>query len=429
VLEIIRPDSRQYAAVRHVYGAAGSPAIVLRPTSTEEVAEALAVYGDIGGELSIRSGGHGISSIATNTGGTVIDLSRLSAIDRTGDTTVRIGPGAHWGHVARQLTPWGLAISSGDSGDVGVGGLATTGGIGLMGRAHGLTIDHITGVDIVTAGGAIHRASTTENPDLFWGVRGAGANLGIVTSFDFDAAPVGNVAQATIGYQLGDATEFLRLWGDAVENAPREISAFLYLFGGDNPFGQTTVVYAGDDADAATSALTSFLQLPGVAGQRAALVPYAAVPMTTDAPHTGQQSAFTHTGLADHLDQDLATRLAALLAEGSTQMLQIRSVGGAINDVPADATAYAHRHQNFSVTAIAASASARFDAAWHPAHERMTGMYLSFESGRDPGRVLEAFPAETLARLRKLKVAWDPTGLFRQNFDVSEPTAKEGRRA
>ncbi|WP_382303619.1 FAD-binding oxidoreductase [Herbiconiux sp. UC225_62] len=427
MLDIVRAADPDYASLQHVYGATGAPAAILRPRTAEEVAEALALARETGGELAIRSGGHGISSISTNVGGTVIDLGRLNGIERLDDTVVRLGPGAHWGHVAAELYPWGLAISSGDSGDVGVGGLGTTGGIGLMGRAHGLTIDRLRSAELVTADGVLHRVSASEEPELFWAVRGAGANIGIVTSFEFEAAATPVVAQATIAYQLNDVAGFLESWGELVEQSPREISAFLYMGAGSVPFAQATVVFASDDADAALAALTPFTELPGMAGQRAQIVPYAAVPLTTDAPHSGQQRAFTHTGLVDHLDRAVARRLATLLAEGSTQMVQIRSAGGAINDVPSEATAYAHRHQNFSVTAIAGADSPRFAAAWEPVHALMTGMYLSFESGRDPGRIMEAFPPATLSSLRAIKAEWDPDGVFNQNFDVTRSRLEPAR--
>ncbi|GAA2247171.1 FAD-binding oxidoreductase [Herbiconiux moechotypicola] len=420
MLDIVRAADPDYASLRHVYGATGAPDAILRPRTSEEVVEALSFARETGGALAIRSGGHGISSISTNVGGTVIDLGRLDDVERLDDRLVRVGPGARWGHVAEALSPWGLAISSGDSGDVGVGGLATTGGIGLLGRAHGLTIDRMRAARLVTADGGLHRVSAMEEPDLFWAVRGAGANIGIVTSFEFEAAPTSRVAQATLAYQLDDAADFFRRWGEAVERSPREISAFLYVGAGSVPFAQATVVFSTDDVDAARDALVPFTELPGLLGQRAQIVPYSRVPVTTDAPHNGQQTAFTHTGLADHLDEPVSRALAVLAGEGSTQMVQIRSAGGAINDVPQNATAYAHRHQNFSVTAIADTWSARFDAAWEPVHELMSGMYLSFESGRDPGRILEAFPPETLQRLRGIKTRWDPEGVFHQNFDVTE---------
>ncbi|MFJ9582616.1 FAD-binding oxidoreductase [Streptomyces acidicola] len=114
--------------------------------------------------------------------------------------------------MAAALHPWGLSISSGDSGDVGLGGLATTAGIGLMGRAHGLTIDHLVAAEVVTADGAIHTVDTERDPDLFWAVRGAGANVGIVTSMDFSAAPVPVVAHAAIQFLVDRIAPFLRAW-------------------------------------------------------------------------------------------------------------------------------------------------------------------------------------------------------------------------
>jgi FAD/FMN-containing dehydrogenase len=101
-------------------------------------------------------------------------------------------------------------------------------------------------------------------------------------------------------------------------------------------------------------------------------------------------------------------------------MVQIRSAGGAINDVPADATAYAHRHQNFSLTAVSTEPKNRFDAAWAPVKNHIDGIYLSFESDHGPEDVRRAFPPTTLRRLRALKRQWDPDGVFNQNFDIRE---------
>jgi FAD/FMN-containing dehydrogenase len=419
VLDLIRPGDVRYPGVQHVYMATGSPAAVVRPRSAAEVPEALAFARAQGEAIAIRSGGHGISSISTNSGGVVVDLGALRAVERLDDAHVRIGPGARWGGVARTLFPWGMAISSGDSGDVGVGGLATTGGIGLMGRAHGLTIDQLTAAEVVTADGRSVRASETEHPDLFWALRGAGANFGIVTSFEFRPATTPVVVQATVAYALRDVAGFLERWGRVVETARREISAFLYLMGGPSPFAQATIVYAGDDTTAAGAALEPFLRLPGVVQQRAQLVPYASVPLTTDAPHTGQQAAIAHTGLADHLDPELAAATAALLRGGAADMVQIRSAGGAINDVPADAAAYAHRHQAFSVTAVSTRDRGAFADAWRPLRALMDGIYLSFESDHQADDVQRAFPPATLARLRELKRHWDPDRVFTQNFDLS----------
>lgn len=418
-LHIITPGDPGYKDVRHVYSATGSPARVLLPVDADQTARALEIAVGQGDPFSIRSGGHGISSIATNDGGTVIDLRHLDHVEHVGSATVAIGAGARWGAVARSLYGWGLALTSGDSGDVGVGGLATTGGIGLLGRAQGLTIDRIRAAEIVTADGRIMRVSHDEHPDLFWAIRGAGANVGIVTRFEFEAGTTPTVARAALAYDISDVATFLTEWGRQVEAAPREISAFLYIGAGARPFAQATVVYAGDDAAAATRALTPFTELPDIVGARAELVPYPAVPLTSGAPHVGQQPAVMHTALVEHLDDDLAADIGELLESNGAQMIQIRSAGGAINDVPADATAYAHRHQNFSVTAVADHATQAFDDAWEPIRARRDGIYLSFESNHRPEDIDAAFPAPTLARLRTIKHEWDPDGVFTQNFDAT----------
>ncbi|BBH69936.1 FAD-binding protein [Actinoplanes sp. OR16] len=418
MIETIRPGDPRYQDVRDVYTATGSPAQVLRPRTAEQVAESLARAAELGGPLSIRSGGHGMSSIATNRGGTVIDLGHLNAVEAPvdGGDLVRVGPGARWGDVAGLLSPYGLAISSGDSGDVGAGGLATTGGLGLLGRAHGLTIDNLVAAEVVTADGRVRTVDAEHEPDLFWGMRGAGANLGIATSLLIRAARVPAVVHATVQYEVRDPAVFLRAWGEAVEAAPRAVSAFLYLLGGGAALA--TIVYAGDDVPAAQSALDPFLRLAPRYGQRAVLTPYAGVVAAGGEPHRGQQRARTHSGLAVHLDHDVTTRLAALIGSGFGQMLQIRSAGGAINDVAADATAYAHRHQNFSVTAVADGRFDAFDRAWDEVRPALDGLYLSFESAFTPERLAEAFPPATLARLREIKSKVDPENVFHQNFPI-----------
>src|SRR5690606_17127009 len=139
--------------------------------------------------LSVRSGGHGISGRSTNDGGIVVDLSRLNAIDvlDADRRLVRVEPGARWMQVAAALDEHGWAISSGDYGGVGVGGLATTGGIGFLAREHGLTIDRLRAVEVVLADGSSVRADAEHHAELFWAVRGAGANVGIVPAFEFEA--------------------------------------------------------------------------------------------------------------------------------------------------------------------------------------------------------------------------------------------------
>ena len=211
-LHAIEPGDFGYADVRSTYMRGGSPAIVLQPDSPAQVADAIAFarrHPDAA--LAVRSGGHGISGRSTNDGGIVIDLRRLDDIEVLDEERrlVRIGPGARWMEVAAALGEHGWALSSGDYGGVGVGGLATAGGIGFLAREHGLTIDHLRAAEIVLADGSIVRADAETRPELFWAIRGAGANVGIVTSFEFEVDEVGEVGWAQLAFQVDDVAEFL----------------------------------------------------------------------------------------------------------------------------------------------------------------------------------------------------------------------------
>jgi FAD/FMN-containing dehydrogenase len=161
-------------------------------------------------EISVRSGGHGVSGRSANDGGIVIDLSRMNSVEVLDAESgrVRVEPGARWGDVARVLTRHGLAMSSGDYGDVGVGCLATAGGIGFLSRKYGLTIDHVTAAEIVVADGRRFRVDADHHPDLFWALRGAGGNFGIVTAFALDAYKLENVAYATLTMDATRTADF-----------------------------------------------------------------------------------------------------------------------------------------------------------------------------------------------------------------------------
>jgi alkanesulfonate monooxygenase SsuD/methylene tetrahydromethanopterin reductase-like flavin-dependent oxidoreductase (luciferase family)/FAD/FMN-containing dehydrogenase len=409
----VAPGDRDYARVRSTYMRTGAPALVLRPEDAGEVADTLAYAREQDGPLAIRSGGHGISGRSTNHGGTVIDLSRLNEIT-VADGRVWVGPGARWGHVARALAPHGLAISSGDYGDVGVGGLATAGGIGLLSRSRGLTIDRVTGAELVLADGSQVRAEE----DLLWAVRGAGANFGIVTAFELDALPLSDVVFATMAFEGGELARLLERWGDLVEAAPRELTSFLYAF--DRGIVRLLNVYAGDDTKAAVATLTPLLEIGPLLDQQAQLAPYAAILPPHDNRHHGSQAQpLVSNGNAVHVAGELAERLADGVSSGVAPWLAIRSVGGAVNDVDPAATAYAHRHQNFNVSSVAFGASEEaFHEHWDELRPHLDGLYLSFETDERPERLHDAFPGETLARLRELKAHYDSEGVFDQNFPI-----------
>ncbi|VTR78230.1 LLM class flavin-dependent oxidoreductase [Cellulomonas hominis] len=421
----VEPGDVGYAAVRSTYMRGGRPGLVLRPDSTAEVVAALAFARGQDVPLAIRSGGHGISGRSTNDGGIVVDLGRMNAIEVLDVATrrVRIEPGARWGEVAEALQPYGWALTSGDYGGVGVGGLATAGGIGFLVREHGLTLDHLRAAEVVLADGSVVRASEDENPDLFWGVRGAGANLGVVTSFEFEVDEVGDVGFAQLVFDATDTEQFLVDWGATVEAAPRDTTAFLIMGPprGGRVVAQVMAMVDSDDPDTIIERLQPFALIAPLLQQQVQVVPYSAV-VSTPAHHTSDGEPVTRTGMAEHLTPALAADAARLVRSGVTPFFQIRAAGGAVHDVPADATAYAHRSASFSVLAMGSSRR-RLDAVWDAMAHHFDGLYVSFETDPRPERVAEAFPGPTLQRLRDLKRRYDPHDVFRHNFSVAEPPA------
>jgi FAD/FMN-containing dehydrogenase len=415
----VEPGDRDYAKVRSTYIRRGSPGLVIQARDADDVAAALAYARTQDVPLAIRSAGHGIGGRSTNDGGIVLDVGALNTIELLDRASgrVRLGPGARWGDVATALAPHGLAMSSGDYGGVGVGGLATAGGIGFLARKHGLTIDHVVAAELVLADGRQVRTDAEHEPELLWAVRGAGGNFGVVTALELEAYELGDVVFSLMAYDAGDPAPLLERWAAAVEASPRELTSFLTVFEqrGGSHVAQAYTVYAGDDTAAATEALTPLLGVGPLIDQQAQLVPYPALLPSHGGVHTGGPEPVFRGGLLEHVDADAARILAGGIRSGAAPMLQIRAVGGAVNDLDPLATAYAHRTQNFSVNAVGGSA---LDALWDELRPHISGLYISFDTDPRPERLHDAFPGETLTRLRELKARYDPDNVFNQNRPI-----------
>lgn len=421
---VIEPGDLQYGRVKSTYMRGGAPGIVFQVKSVEEIRAALAfARAHTHLPLGIRSGGHGISGRSTNQGGVVIDLSLLNKIEVLDRATrrVRIEAGARWMHVAAALEPYGWALSSGDYGGVGVGGLATAGGIGWLVRKHGLTIDHIRAVTMVLADGSVVRASEEEHADLFWAVRGAGANFGIVTDFEFEVDEVGAVGLAQLVFAADETEDFLVKWGAAVEAAPRDLTSFLIMgpprLG--RPFvAQAITVVASDQPEEIIAQLQPLASIAPLYDQHIVLTSYADVMANAqDADHDGHGDPVARSGLIEHITPAFAEAATRLLQSKAIHFFQIRSVGGAVADIDSDATAYGYRSANFSVTALGANRQ-RVNAVWDEMAGHFHGAYLSFETDLRPERLNDAFPPATLKRLYALKTRYDPDNIFRDNFNI-----------
>ncbi len=226
---VLRPGDPGYDDARAIWNGLidRRPALIVQCTGAADVVDAVNFAREQNLLLSVKGGGHNVAGNAVNDDGIVIDLSQMRGVHVDPSTqTVRAQGGATWGDCDRETQLFGLAVPGGVVSTTGIAGLTLHGGVGHLRRKHGLSIDHLLSVDIVTAEGQLRRASTTENEDLFWAVRGAGSNFGVVTSFEFQAHSVGPMVMVgAVFYPLEDARAILPAWRDYMAQAPEELSS------------------------------------------------------------------------------------------------------------------------------------------------------------------------------------------------------------
>jgi FAD/FMN-containing dehydrogenase len=395
----------------------------------------------------VRSGGHSPAGHSTSDGGVVIDLRYLREVRVLDPVSrqVRVGAGASWGAVAATLQRTGLALTSGDTASVGVGGLTLAGGIGWMVRRYGLAIDAVTGADLVTADGRLVRADATEHPDLLWALRGGGGNFGVVVSLDFTAQPVASVHFGPIIYRLdaltggagkntaGGRTDGLaRLitgWCDLMRASDESLTTALALV--PPMMGRPAMVvlrccYASADEAAATAALAPFRRLAPVAADEIRVVPYAEVLEEAHLPpgmRAEMRNAFFRS-----LDDNRAGAIVRLFRDGAA--VELRSLGGAFGRVPADSTAFAHRDAEVMLAAATMlpadtppELAGQAFATWPAVMAQASGAYTGFLGPTTDAGVAAAYPAATYQRLAGVKRTYDPGNVFRRNHNIRPAAA------
>ncbi|GGO11041.1 FAD-linked oxidase [Microbispora rosea subsp. aerata] len=429
--DIIEPGAEEYASASRTMLVTGSPAVVLRPGSVGDVQAAVRFAADAGLALSVRGGGHAFPGFGTNDGGVVIDLGGLADVEVVDKERhlVRVGGGATWGRVAAALAPHGLAISSGDTRSVGVGGLTLVGGIGWKVRKHGLALDSLVAAEVVTAGGQVVRADAEENSELFWALRGGGGNFGIVTAFTFAAHPTTDVFFGRITFPVSEAAAVLRGWADHLRTAPEELTSIANianpLAGGPSAPVEIYVAVDGDDPRLAAEIVDPIRRLGTVIDDEVALRPYAdtlvdgivappGIRLVTRSAFVGEESVPEALGI-----------VAEAGAAERAPFISVRSLGGAVSRVPHDATAYAYRRAELLVVTTVVGPAPVVEAArpvvesvWGRLAPHVDGAYAGFLTSAAEEDVAAAYPERTYRRLAAVKRQWDPGNLFAGNHNV-----------
>lgn len=423
---ILVPGSDEYLMAATAYGRVGSPLLVARPVDAADVAASIAYSRAAGLTLSVRSGGH--SPMNTNDGGMVLDLSRIRGVEVLDGDRVRVGSGAVWGTVAQELQPFDLAVSSGDTYTVGVGGLTLGGGIGWLVRQHGLTIDSLLEAEVVLTSGAIVTASATSEPELFWAIRGGGGNFGVVTRFTFQAHPLRGVVAGAIDIRPAHLAETLRAWRDVMRASTELLNSTVLAtpeFGPEMPAETKVLVcYGGADLEVAMAAIRPLLDLPGVVGDDVELKLFVEVFDEPSAP-PGSIRIVDRNGFARDFGDSLIARLTTAQAGSGDAVLMVRYLRGAFNRVAADATAFAHRDAEVFVSSAAFlppdapdEAERRILDDWSFVAEELSGTYGNFTLRAHPDVLALMYPPATAARLQKAKRRYDPENVLAHNLNI-----------
>ena len=428
--EVIVPGDAAYDAAARTFFASGTPDVVIRPRDVGEVQAAVRYAVDAGLEISVRSGGHSGAGLSTHTGGAVIDLVHLDAVEvDPAARTVRVGVGATWGAVADALQEHDLGVSSGDTRSVGVGGLTLGGGIGWMVREHGLTIDAVLSAQVVTADGAVHEVDEATEPDLFWAVRGGGGNIGVVTRLDLQAHPVTSVHFGAITFAVADVPWLISRWRDAMRAADRRLTSTLVLMPampGSEPAVQLLVCFAADDEEAADAAVEPLLAIGDVVRCDLSQKPYAEV-LADEQPLPPGLRMVVRNALPPELSDDLVWAIDEAWTDRDV-MVALRSLGGAVADVAPEATAFAHRDAEVMVLMggmMPPGAPDPLVRRWPAVARHAAGAYANFLSDADEEAVGQVFPPATYRRLAHTKAAYDPGNVFRRNHNVPPATDED----
>ncbi|MFC4438123.1 MULTISPECIES: FAD-binding oxidoreductase [Natrialbaceae] len=445
--ELLREDDEGYDEARTVWNAMidREPELVARPTGVADVVAAVDFARETDRLVSIKGGGHSVAGNAVCEDGLMIDLSEMKGVHVDPATrTVQVGPGATVGDMDHETQAFGLATPGGVVSTTGVAGLTLGGGFGWLSRRYGLAVDNLRSAEIVTADGAVVTASEDENSDLFWAIRGGSGNFGVVTSFEFDLVEVGPEVLFGPGvYPYEDAADVLRHYRDFCRDAPNEccvwadsMTAPPLPFLPEDVHGSTVLVlmqaYVGD-LEEGERVLESLREYGDPIADAVGPAPYATAQRTFDDLLTpGARNYWKSHNYTELTDATLDTVVDyANRAPTPQSEVLIHQVGGAINDVAPDATAYPHRETAFIITPGARWEDPANDEeciAWVRAcHDALAedatgGTYVNFEGERE-GHERNAYGGN-YDRLVEIKVEYDPTNLFRVNQNVEPPTAR-----
>jgi FAD/FMN-containing dehydrogenase len=441
--EVITPDDATYDDARRLWNAVHDrrPAVIVRPTTATKVATAIRFAREHDLEIVVKSGGHSAAGLRGADGCLVVDLSEMRGVQV--DPAARIARsngGALLGELDVAAQAHGLVCPTGVVGHTGVAGLTLGGGVGRLQRHFGLTIDNLAAVEIATADGRLVRATETEDPELFWGLRGAGWNFGIATAFEFRLQPFGpDLHRGVLAFPATQIREVWNVFRNYAPSAPDAVSVIFNIDRAgpdagypDDLVGKPITFLAwnhsgsADDVERDTAGLRVG---PVPLATTIASVPYLDVQTAHDLAFAWGSRSFIKSHNGNDVRPEALDELVELVATAPGEgTFSVTALGGAIGRVPEDATAYAGRESMFDLSTNSNWTDPALDEAnadWcrralavvEP--DRALGAYANGNSDAGPEESRRIYGDANLARLAALKREWDPENVFHVNPNVA----------
>lgn len=441
---VILPDDPGYDAARRVWNGMidRRPAVIVRCVGVEDVRAAVGFAREHDLPVAVRGGGHNVAGFGTCDGGLVIDLSLMKGVAVDPEArTARVEAGCLLSDLDRATQVYGLAVPAGQISHTGIAGLTLGGGMGWLMRQHGLTIDNLLAVELVSAEGEPLRASEAENADLFWAVRGGGGNFGVVVAFEYRLHRVGpTVLGGLLVYPIAQARAVLRHARGVMAAATDELGlvALVTTAPPVAPFPEALwgrpvlalgLCFAGKVA-AGERVVAPLRAFGAPAIDLVGPMPYVALQAMSDpaAPH-GRHYRTKAGYLADLPDEAIDAFLdRAAVPTSPFAVVELQAMGGAVGRVPEGATAFAHRDAAWMFNAIGAWPAADPEAERHIGWARRVaealapwstgGVYVNTLGEEGADRVRAAYRPATYARLAAIKSKYDPGNVFRLNQNI-----------
>jgi FAD/FMN-containing dehydrogenase len=444
--ELVGPDSPDYEEVRTVWNAMVDkrPGLIARCASRDDVVAVVKVAERYGLQPSVRCGGHNVSGKALSEGGLTIDLSGMRGVEVDPESKlVHVDGGCRLGDVDAVTAQHSMVMPAGIMSETGVAGLALGGGIGWFSRKHGLTCDQFVSLEVVLASGEVVTASATENPDLFWALKGGGGNFGIVTRFTFQSYDFGPMMRIGVSiYRPEDAVEALRGYSAIYPTLGRDVGWHAALkhdmpalpFVPPEMVGERLLMlismWLEDAEDPAGVELVDRLGKVGNPCLTASTVlPFAGgVQQLLDEEFADGHRYYTKEAHVGHLSDEAIDVLYDFWKDmPMSGEVEIIGLGGAIEDVGEDAAAFSNRGYsmwlNFAMSWNDADLDADYIARTRGVVDRLKpwvgqGVYVNMLNFDEMDRVVEAYGADKYARLGRIKAQYDPGNFFRVNANI-----------